>query len=373
MNGGRGVAVIAMSGGVDSSAAAALLVEQGYRVIGVMMRLWAEVSVGEASSNKCCSLDAVNDARRVAATLDIPFYLLNVERPFKELVVDAFLRDHAAALTPNPCLACNRTIRLGYLFDFARSLGADFLATGHYARICRLDTPTGALAAWDDLAFPLLQLCRAADAVKDQSYVLHMATQRELAHLLFPLGEMTKAEVRALAAARGLPVASKRESQDLCFTADDDHRRFLSTWAPDAVRSGPILTEDGRVLGQHAGLPFYTVGQRKGLGIGAAQPLFVLRLDPARNALIVGPAVALGQTALTAHHVTWGVGRPPARAVRVQARIRYKAHDAPALVTPLAEDRAQVTFDQALRDISPGQGVVFYDGEACLGGGIIER
>ena len=362
-----------MSGGVDSSVAAALLVEQGYRVIGVMMRLWAEISNGVERSNKCCSLESVTDARRVAAALDIPFYLLNVERPFKEKVVDTFILGYSDALTPNPCLACNRTIRLGLLFDYARTLGADYLATGHYARISRVDAPRGALAAWPGLAYPLWQLQRGVDASKDQSYVLHMAGQRELAHLLFPLGELTKPQVRALAAARGLTVAAKRESQDLCFLADNDYRRFLTDWAPAAVQPGPIINQAGQVLGQHEGLAFYTIGQRKGLGIGAPEPLFVLRLDAADNAVIVGPAAALGQTQLTASQVTWGVGQPLTAPVELQARIRYKAHDVSATVIPLTPDRVRVTFENPLRDITPGQGVVFYDGDACLGGGIVDR
>ncbi len=365
--------VVAMSGGVDSSLAAALLVEQGYRVIGVMMRLWAEFSQGVARSNKCCSLEAVNDARRVADALDIPFYLINVEEPFKAHVVDPFIEGYAAATTPNPCLACNRHIRLGYLFDYARALGADYLATGHYARVRQVAEPVGALVHWEGLTYPVWQLLRGVDARKDQSYVLHMATPRELAHLMFPLGGFTKAEVRAMAAARGLAVADKRESQDLCFLADNDYRRFLSDWAPTAVQPGAIVDQAGRVLGQHEGLAFYTIGQRKGLGIAGAHPYFVLQLDPQRNAVVVGPAEALGQSRLTARQVTWGVGSPPATAIDVTARIRYKAHDVPATVTPAGPGTVAVTFTTPLRDITPGQGVVFYDGEACLGGGIIER
>lgn len=365
--------VVAMSGGVDSSLAAALLVEQGYRVIGVMMRLWAEFSQGVARSNKCCSLEAVNDARHVADTLGIPFYLINVEQPFKTHVVDLFIAGYSAATTPNPCLACNRHIRLGYLFDYAQALGADYLATGHYARVRRLDAPAGVMTHWEGLTYPIWQLQRGVDTRKDQSYVLHMATQRELAHLMFPLGEFTKAEVRDMAAARGLRVADKRESQDLCFLADDDYRRFLHDWAPGAVRPGAIVDQTGRVLGQHEGLAFYTIGQRKGLGIAGTRPYFVLQLDPARNAVVVGPEEALGQQTLTASQVTWGVGRPPSTAIDVTARIRYKAHDVPATVTPVGPDAVEVAFATPLRDITPGQGVVFYDGDACLGGGIIER
>ncbi len=365
--------VVAMSGGVDSSVAAALLTEQGYRVIGVMMRLWAEFSQGVARSNKCCSLEAVNDARRVADVLDIPFYLINVEQPFKEHVVDTFIDGYTAATTPNPCLACNRHIRLGYLFDYAQALGADYLATGHYARVRRLDEPAGVMLNWPELTYPIWQLWRGVDTRKDQSYVLHMATQRELAHLMFPLGVFTKREVREMAAARGLLVADKRESQDLCFLADNDYRRFLSDWAPAAVQPGSIIDQAGRVLGHHTGLAFYTIGQRKGLGIAGTHPYFVLRLDPVHNTVIVGPEEALGQSSLTASQVTWGVGQSPAGSIDVQARIRYKAHDVPATVTPTDPDTVRVVFHTALRDITPGQGVVFYDGDACLGGGIIER
>ncbi len=365
--------VVAMSGGVDSSLAAALLVEQGYRVIGVMMRLWAEFSQGVARSNKCCSLEAVSDARRVADALDIPFYLINVEQPFKEKVVDLFIDGYSAAITPNPCLACNRHIRLGYLFDYAQALGADYLATGHYARVRRVEGPAGVLTQWEGLDYPLWQLWRGVDTRKDQSYVLHMATQRQLAHLMFPLGEFTKTEVRTMAAARGLTVADKRESQDLCFLADNDYRRFLQDWAPAAVRPGVIVDQAGQVLGQHNGLAFYTIGQRKGLGIAGTRPYFVLRLDPARNAVVVGPEVELGQSRLTASQVTWGVDRSPTVAIDVTARIRYKAHDVPATVVPTGADTVQVIFSTPLRDITPGQGVVFYDGDACLGGGIIER
>ncbi len=365
--------VVAMSGGVDSSLAAALLVEQGYRVIGVMMRLWAEFSQGVARSNKCCSLEAVTDAQRVAAALDIPFYLINVERPFKEHVVDSFIEGYTAATTPNPCLACNRHIRLGYLFDYALTLGADYLATGHYARVRRLHAPAGALTQWEGLTYPIWQLARGIDTRKDQSYVLHMATQRELAHLMFPLGEFTKTQVRDMAAARGLAVADKRESQDLCFLADNDYRRFLTDWAPAAVQPGAIVDRAGHELGHHNGLAFYTIGQRKGLGIAGAHPYFVLQLDAANNTVVVGAEDELGQTSLTARQVTWGAGRPPATAIDVEARIRYKAREVPAAVQPTGADTVQVVFRSPLRDITPGQGVVFYDGDACLGGGIIER
>ncbi len=220
--------VVAMSGGVDSSVAAALLVEQGYNCIGVMMRLWAETSAGEGSNNKCCSLESVHDARQVADQLGIPFYLINVEQPFKQNVVDMFIEGYSAGLTPNPCLACNRHIRFDYLLNYARKLGADFLATGHYARLRR--QPDGTV-----------HLLKAVDDQKDQSYVLSVMGQAELQDVLFPIGNLPKPEVRKIAAARGLPIASKHDSMDLCFIADDDYRRFLQDWATNAMRPGPIM------------------------------------------------------------------------------------------------------------------------------------
>jgi tRNA-specific 2-thiouridylase len=351
--------VVAMSGGVDSSVAAALLVEQGYEVIGVMLRLWAELSAGEASLNRCCSPEAVNDARRVAARLGIPFYLRNVEEAFKARVVDYFIAGYAAGETPNPCLACNRDIRFGLLLRHALGLGATYLATGHYARVRR--GPDGRY-----------QLLKGVDERKDQSYPLHVLGQEQLAHALFPLGAFTKAQVREMARARGLPVADKAESQELCFIADDDYRRFLRHWAPQVARPGPILDRRGRVLGEHQGLFSYTIGQRKGLGLSSPVPLYVLEIDADRNALIVGTAEELGRRELTAREVNWIAGEPPAGPIAVTARIRYKAREVPATVTPLPDRRAAVSFATALRDITPGQAVVFYEGEVCLGGGIIE-
>lgn len=375
-----------MSGGVDSSVAAALLVEQGYDVIGVMLRLWAEDPpplppslrgrgetyspplAGEESgvesplaglgSNRCCSLESIHDARGVADKLGIPFYVVNAETPFKRAVVDPFIAGYAAGLTPNPCLACNRQIRFGFLLDYAASLGANFLATGHYARVRR-----GAAGRF--------QLLRGADRAKDQSYVLSVLTQADLARVLFPVGEYTKPEVRALAAARGLPTAGRADSQDLCFVADGDYRRFLADHAPKAVRPGPILDRQGRQLGMHRGLAAYTIGQRSGLGIAAAQPLYVLALDVARNALVVGTAAELGTRWLRTGPVNWIAGGLPAGPLRAQAQIRYRARPAAAWVTPLPDGSAEVAFDAAVRDAAPGQAAVFYDDEICLGGGII--
>jgi len=356
--------VVAMSGGVDSSVAAALLLEQGYEVIGMMLRLWAEDSVAgsEACSthNRCCTPDQMRDARRVADLLGIPFYVLDAREVFRQQVVRLFIDGYTSGITPNPCLACNRYIRFTHLLNHALALDAEYLATGHYARLRRA-------------ADGRMELLQAVDERKDQSYVLSVLRQDQLRHALFPVGEYHKTEVRALAERFGLPVASKHDSQDLCFLADGDYRRFLRQHAPEAVRPGPIMTATGDVLGRHTGLPDYTIGQRKGLGISYAEPLYVLARDTARNALIVGTDSELGCTALTACEVNWIAGEPPHGPLPAMVKIRYKARPAAATVTPLPGDRAHIRFDAPLRDIAPGQGAVFYDGERCLGGGIIEQ
>jgi tRNA-specific 2-thiouridylase len=352
--------VVAMSGGVDSSVAAALLVEAGYNCIGVMMRLWAETGEGEGSSNKCCSLESVNDARLVADRLGMPFYLINVEQPFRKQVVDFYIDAHRNGVTPNPCMECNRHIRFDYLLNYARKLGADYLATGHYARLRR-----GADGS--------VELLRGVDEGKDQSYVLSVLKQAELEDVLFPIGNFSKPAIRAIAAERGLPVASKHDSMDLCFVFDDDYRRFLRDWAADAMQPGPILDRTGREWGRHAGLPSYTIGQRKGLGIaGMAEPLFVLELDHARNALIVGTAQQLGNDSFDAVRVSW-INGAPEEPMRAEVRIRYKARAVPCTVTPQPNGNVSVLLDEPLRDISPGQSAVFYDGEMALGTGIIAR
>ncbi len=350
--------VVAMSGGVDSSVAAAHLVHAGYNVIGVMMRLWAEASEGTGSENRCCTLEATEDARRIAAQLGIPFYLLNVEKVFKQHVVDYFVEGYTAGVTPNPCLACNRHIRFDHLLNYAKALGADYLATGHYARV--RDT---------DIGFELL---RGADIQKDQSYILSVLGQAELRHLTFPVGDLTKPEVREMAGRYGLPVASKSDSQDLCFLADGDYRRFLHDWASEQINPGPIVDLDGHVLGEHQGLPCYTIGQRKGLGIPSPQKLFVISLQVEDNTLVVGPAQRLGRDTLAAKNVNW-VGNPPADVFSCTVKIRYKSRDRAAEVTRLSGDRLEVRFSERLRDITPGQAAVFYQDERCLGGGIIER
>jgi len=385
--------VVAMSGGVDSSVAAALLKEQGHEVIGMMLRLWSEPGViaddgvVRVVQNKCCSLEAVDDARRVARMLDIPFYLVNVEQEFKENVVDFFYQEYTAGRTPNPCLVCNRHIRFTVLRKRALALDADYLATGHYVRV-------------DD--HPLTgkrRLRRAVDREKDQSYVLHVLNQQQLAHACFPLGPYTKPQVRAMAAERGMSVATKAESQEICFVAHNDYRGFIDrygatlaeTSSPVAIgamgtaartgsvitlpKPGPIYDQGGKLLGRHRGLAYYTIGQRKGLGVTSTEPLHVLQIDAQQNALIVGPAQALEKTSFTVGKMHYVSGEIPTEPFEAAVRVRYKATEQPALVTPLDGRRAQVTLLQPQRAITPGQGAVFYggeDGDEVLCGGIIE-
>jgi tRNA-specific 2-thiouridylase len=355
-----------MSGGVDSSVAAALLVEAGYQVTGVMMRLWAEVQpagapgAGEGQGqNRCCTTEAIREAREVASLLGIPFHLVDYGAAFEACVVDYFLAEYGRGRTPNPCLACNRHLRFGRLLRHARDLGASHLATGHYARV--------------DRAGERYRLRMGIDRQKDQSYVLYVLGQETLRHVLFPLGGYTKPQVRDMARRRHLPVADREESMDLCFVGDDGYRRFLRERVPQMVEPGPILDTGGRVIGQHDGLPFYTVGQRRGLGIAAAEPLYVISLDTEQNALVVGPARELGRRSLVATDVRYVAGQAPPGPVQVQAKIRYRAALAEAVWTPLAGARARIGFEVSLRDITPGQAVVAYRGDEVLGGGLIRE
>jgi len=348
--------VVAMSGGVDSSVAAALLVERGYEVVGLMLRLWSET--GREDQNRCCTPDSIMLARRVAARLNIPFYTLDVKEPFRSTVVEAFLQGYAAGVTPNPCLICNREIRWGILLQQALNLGAEYLATGHYARLRVLEDGR-------------IQLLRALDLGKDQSYVLSVLGQEQLKHTLLPIGEFTKTQVRELARQYNLPVAERPESQDLCFLAGQDYRDFLVRYAPEAVRPGPIVNRRGEVLGEHQGLGFYTIGQRKGLGIASGRPLYVIEKDLENNRLIVGGAEELGKTILYADAVNWILGEPPDGVFRADVKIRYTATPVSGTVYVINPRRVKVIFDQPVRDITPGQRAVFYQGEVVIGGGTI--
>jgi tRNA-specific 2-thiouridylase len=349
--------VVAMSGGVDSSVAATLLKKQGHEVIGMMMRLWSEP--GSEAANRCCTPDAIAMARRVAARLDIPFYAVDAQQLFRDVVVQYFMDEYAQGNTPNPCLVCNRYLRWDFLLQRALTIGANYLATGHYARV-------------EGDGKGKILLLRGVDAQKDQSYVLSVLTQEQLSHALFPVGAYTKPQVRKLARDFGLPVAEREESQDLCFLGDEDYRDFLRRYMPEVEKPGPIVSKNGQQLGEHRGLAFYTIGQRKGLGIISSVPMYVLAKDTSRNWLIIGKEDELGGQELTARNVNWVCGDPPSEMIRVQVKIRYKAVDAWGSVSLLDGSRVHVRFDTPLRDITPGQVVVFYEGDICLGGGIIE-
>jgi tRNA-specific 2-thiouridylase len=349
--------VVAMSGGVDSSVAAALLKEQGYDVIGMMMRLWSEP--GKEDSNRCCTPDSMAMARRVAAKLDIPFYVVDAKEVFRDTVVQYFLDGYAAGGTPNPCLLCNRQIRWTFLLERALALDADFMATGHYVR--RRTTVDGRH-----------ELLRAVDPSKDQSYVLHVLNQEKLARALFPVGEYPKSEIRKMAEGLNLPVYKRPDSQDLCFLAGEDYRNFIQRNAAEMLVPGEIVRRGGEVLGQHNGLGNYTIGQRKGLGVGSSVPLYVLGKDAATNTLIIGEAEELGTDELTADDVNWLSSVAPTKPFRAEVKIRYTAREAPALVTPLEGGRqVKVRFDAPQRDVTLGQAAVFYHDDLLLGGGII--
>ena len=349
--------VVGMSGGVDSSVAAALLVKQGYPVTGVMLRLWSEP--GEENANRCCTPDAMAQARRVAAQLGIPFYAIDAQTIFRQVVVQTFLDGYAGGVTPNPCLVCNRRIRWGFLLSYALSMNAHYLATGHYGRLRMAESGK-------------IELVRSLDAQKDQSYVLSVLNQEQLSHTLLPLGEYTKPQVRQFARDFGLPVAERAESQDLCFLAGRNYRDFLQRYAPEVVQPGPIINRDGAEMGLHQGLAFYTIGQRKGLGIAAPEPLYVVGKEARQNALVVGTRRELGWQNLNAGQANWVSGLPPAGPFQAQVQIRYRAEAAPGKVIPVGAGEFSVEFDRPLRDITPGQSAVIYQDEICLGSGIIE-
>jgi tRNA-specific 2-thiouridylase len=343
---------------VDSSVAAALLLGQGYQISGVMLKLWSEPGACEGRENLCCTAEAEERARELALQLDFPFYVVDGRERFRHKVVEIFIAEYAAARTPNPCIPCNRDVRFPLLLEWAREYGADLLATGHYARVRQMGT---------------YQLLRGVDDDKDQSYVLHALSQAHLAHTVFPLGKLAKEDVRAIARNRNLPAAEQPESQDICFLADGDYRRFLTERAPETVHPGPIVDREGNVLGEHSGLTNYTIGQRKGIGVAAPEPLYVLTLDAPNNALVVGPADELGRRVCMVERMHYISGEAPTAPFSATAKIRYRHRDVEVNVIPLGEGRVEVRFAEAQRDITPGQYLVVYDGEVVLGGGVISR
>ena len=362
--------VVGMSGGVDSSVAAALLVEQGYDVVGVTLRVWPWKEPEEAPRRfgSCCSPETVDDARQVARRLGIPYYLLNTEREFDRTVIDNFASEYRAGRTPVPCVVCNQEVKFGSLLRRARAWEATAVATGHYARLS------------DDPATGRRLLFRGRDPRKDQSDFLWPLTQSQLAQAEFPVGDFTKEEVRAKARALGLPVADKPESMEICFIPDDDYRGFLRRRIPEAFRPGPILDRAGRQLGEHQGLAAYTVGQRRGLGLASDRPFYVLALDPERNAVVVGAADDLESERLVATEANFIPFDWPREEIRVAAKIRHSHAPAPAVVRAVAgsqpqagERRVEVTFEEPQRAVTPGQSVVFYQEDLVVGGGIISR
>jgi tRNA-specific 2-thiouridylase len=347
-----------MSGGVDSSVASALLVRQGFQVIGVTMKVW-DASAADASESRCCSATDVEDARRICALLNIPHYVSNVKSSFRKHVVDLFCSEYLSGKTPNPCIRCNTEIKFNVMLRKARALGARSIATGHYARIS-FDSERGRYL-----------LLKGRDETKDQSYFLYDLSQRQLAHIRFPVGEYTKKEIRRIAQELGLKTAEKPESQEICFVPGGDYRSLLAQIAPEAFNSGPILFVDGERLGTHAGIANYTIGQRRGLGISHDRPLYVVGIDPTKNAVIVGTSEHVLADRLIAGQVNWVSIKKPIAAMRLKARIRYKHAESSATVTPLEDERAAVQFDRPQRSITPGQAVVFYDGDVVVGGGTI--
>ncbi len=353
--------VVGMSGGVDSSVAAALLVEQGYDVVGVTLRVWPWREPEDASNRfgSCCSPSSVDDARQVAQRLGIPYYLLNSEREFDETVIEDFARQYEAGRTPVPCVVCNREVKFGSLLQRAKAWDAVAVATGHYARITR-DAISGRFLLW-----------RGADPRKDQSDFLWPLTQSQLEGARFPVGGLTKEAVRDRARALGLVTADKPESQEICFIPDDDYRGFLRRRIPHAFRPGPIVDERGTVLGHHTGLVNYTVGQRRGLGLSATRPLYVTALDTEHNALLVGDAADVLTSRLWAEQVNLISVPALEEPLPVDAKIRHSHVPAPATIAAGEAGRVEVRFDQPQRAVAPGQSVVFYQGDLVVGGGVI--
>lgn len=350
-----------MSGGVDSSVAAALLLEQGYEVIGVTMQIW-DSGIAEVQGEHvgCCSLAAVEDARRVAAQLGIPYYVMNFRDIFEEKVIKYFTDEYLRGRTPNPCIACNRFIKFEALLTRAMALGADYIATGHYARLGY------------DPSIKRYTVRRPRDLKKDQTYVLYGLTQRQIARTLMPLGEYNKSRVRKIAADLGLSVAGKAESQEICFVADDNYRNFLREKSPD-IKPGPFLNMKGEVIGEHKGIPFYTIGQRRGLGLAGGQRLYVVNIDREHNTITVGPEEAILDSDLIAADINFILYDTITGPVEVEAQVRYNGNPSPATIKLLNDGYLHVHFHTPQRSITPGQAVVFYQGDYLAGGATIER
>jgi tRNA-specific 2-thiouridylase len=357
----KGSVMIGMSGGVDSSVAAAILLEKGYEVVGVTMQIWPDMDAErQRSEGGCCSLSAVDDARRVAGRLGIPYYVLNFKEVFQEKVIDYFKEEYLRGRTPNPCIACNRHVKFESLLQKAVSMGMDYVATGHYAR-----------TEYDESRRRYL-LKKSATAAKDQTYALYTLTQEQLSRILFPIGDYTKDRVRELAREIGLTVASKPDSQEICFVEDNDYGRFISENTSCEIKPGYFLDTSGRKLGMHRGIIHYTVGQRKGLGITFGKPMYVVSVNPEDNTVVLGEENEVFMAGLTASDLNFISIDELKHEMRVAVKIRYSAKEAAALLRPLGADRVAVEFETPQRAVTPGQSVVFYDGDTVVGGGIID-
>jgi tRNA-specific 2-thiouridylase len=346
-----------MSGGVDSSVAAALLARAGHEVIGLSMQLYDQQE-GQVRFGTCCTIDDLHDARRVAARIGIPHYIVNFERQFNETVIANFVQEYAAGRTPIPCVHCNGDLKFATLVARAQGLGAEVVATGHYARVDR--GPDG-----------LYRLRRGVDPAKDQTYFLFTLDQSQLAHAMFPVGEVDKTTVREWARELELPVHDKPDSHEICFVPDGDHAAFLERQGTHAA-AGAIRDTSGHVIGRHEGVHHFTVGQRKGLGLSSPIPLYVVNIDAGANTVTVGPKASLERIDLTASRVNWIRGEAPAGGTRITAQIRHRHREAPARLDPIGRDRARLTFDEPQSAVAPGQAVVFYEGDSVVGGGWID-
>lgn len=351
--------VLGMSGGVDSSVAAYLLKEKGYDVIGVTMQVWPSDEVYEELEGGCCSLSSVEDARRVAYKLDIPFYVMNFKDIFKKNVIDYFIDEYMEGRTPNPCIACNKYIKFESFLQKAMALGASYVATGHYAKIEKENDRYIIRCAVDDK--------------KDQTYVLYNLTQFQLSHTLMPCGDYRKDKIREIAKEIGLNVHNKKDSEEICFIPDNDHGAYIKRQVPDKVRSGNFVDKHGNILGRHKGIVYYTIGQRKGLGLSLGAPVFVTDINPLRNEVVLGSEEDIFKTELIAKDLNFIPFDSLKGPLQVEGKIRYSAKRSRALITPIEDGRIKVIFEQKQRAITKGQSVVFYMGDLLVGGGIIDE